>query len=336
MRYFCTLFDINYCSRGLTLYHSLQKHCKDFTLWILCMDDVTFDTLSGFKLEHARLIRLSVFEAGDDALLVAKSNRTKVEYYFTCTPSLPLFVLRQQPEVDLITYLDSDLFFYTDPEVLFEEFGAGSVGLIEHRFSERFAFLVRRGKYNCGWLSFRRDFDGLACANWWRERCNEWCYDREEGDRFADQKYLEQWPRLFDNVVVLKQLGANVGPWNLANFPVSITDSRVLIGSEPLVFFHFHGFRHLGGRLYDTGIGAFKVSLTNTIREHIFSPYLATLAQQNFELAKRGCSTQASSIRRHSNNAFRKVYLRLRRVAGILYNVILPGTYIIAKRYPNR
>ena len=58
-----------------------------------------------------RLISLEEFETGDDRLYEAKQNRSKVEYYWTCTSSLLLYVLRRRPEITLLTYLDSDLFF---------------------------------------------------------------------------------------------------------------------------------------------------------------------------------------------------------------------------------
>src|SRR6185369_9309965 len=122
-------------------------------------------------------IPLEEFEAADPALLQAKANRSKVEYYFTCTPSLPLYVLNKNPEYDLVTYIDSDLYFYSSPEPLFEEMGDDSISVIEHRYAPHLLGRERYGIYNVAWMSFRRTPDGLACLNWWRERCLEWCYD---------------------------------------------------------------------------------------------------------------------------------------------------------------
>ena len=140
-------------------------------------------------------IGLEEFEKDDEALRSAKENRSLVEYYFTCTPSLPLFILnRTDNKVDVVTYLDADLYFFASPEPLFVEMADASIVIIEHRYSPQLDHMRVLGIYNVGWLSFRRDPRALCCLQWWRERCLEWCHDRFENDRFADQKYLDDWP----------------------------------------------------------------------------------------------------------------------------------------------
>lgn len=111
MLHFCTYFDINYIHRGLALYRSLELHAPAFTLWILCFDDRTYGVLESLNLPKARLIRRQDFEAGDSRLVGASHDRSIVEYYWTCTPSLPLYILRRQPDINAISYLDADLFF---------------------------------------------------------------------------------------------------------------------------------------------------------------------------------------------------------------------------------
>lgn len=244
MRYFCTYFDHNYLPLGLALYRSLKQHSPDFKLWVLCLSPTCYDVLKQLDLPDINPISLNEFERGDEALLGAKQNRRLIEYYFTCTPSLPLFVLNNYPEVDLITYLDADLFFFSDISPIYEEIADGSIAIIEHRFSPERLELVKFGIYNVGWLSFRRDENGFACLRWWRERCIEWCYDRPENGRFADQKYLDDWPDRFSGVVVLQHKGANVGHWNTNNYQIYADRDRLWIDEQLLIFFHFHAFKH--------------------------------------------------------------------------------------------
>src|SRR5690242_5545416 len=174
MRYFCTYFDSGYFIRGMALYESLRQHCPAFTLWVLCLDETTLKELSKRNLPNVKLVSREQLEDATAGLAEARTNRSQVEYYFTCSPALPLYILKTTPQVDLITYLDSDLYFYADPEPVFDELGTGSVGIIRHRHHPKLITVERQyGTYNVGWLSFRRDENALACLQWWCERCIE-------------------------------------------------------------------------------------------------------------------------------------------------------------------
>lgn len=277
MYYFCTYFDQNYLPRGLALYRSLREHCSEFKLWVLCMDNTSYGILEKIGLPGVYPLSLEEFERNDEPLRSAKQNRSRIEYYFTCTPSLPLYILNNWPEVDLITYLDADIFFFSSPIPLFEELGDGSIAIIGHRFPPYLLYKEIYGIYNVGWLSFRRDENALACLHWWRERCIEWCYDREEDGRFADQKYLDDWPNRFTNVVVLEHKGANLAPWNVSKYRLHHDKSGILVDSQPLIFFHFHGLKMITNWLYDPSWIEYSVKSSTTLRKRIYGVYLKVL-----------------------------------------------------------
>ena len=301
---FCTYFDQNYASRGLALYRSLERHCPSFRLWVLCMDSRCYDILSQLHLKHMCLVRLEDFEKDDEGLLAAKQNRRRIEYYFTCTPSLPLFILSHWPDVDLVTYLDADLFFFGDPAPLYKESAGHSIAIMPHRFPTRFRYLEDLGIYNVGWLSFRRDRDGLGCLHRWRDQCLEWCHDRTENGRYADQKYLDDWPSRFQNVVVLQHKGANLAPWNLANYAIGVDHDAVSVDGEPLIFYHFQGFRQLAKVLFDTGLVPYESVPSSTVLHEIYDPYVRSLAASAHEMsAFSDHAVRLRSIRGHSSDA---------------------------------
>src|SRR5438309_1812952 len=113
---FCTYFDSRYLSRGLALYESLRRHAPSAHLHMLCMDECAHDVLERLALPAISPIRLAEFEKDDAALLAAKANRTPMEYYFTCTPSLPLYVLHKNPHKERVFYIDADCYFFSSPE----------------------------------------------------------------------------------------------------------------------------------------------------------------------------------------------------------------------------
>ncbi|MGA2585576.1 MAG: glycosyl transferase [Candidatus Aminicenantales bacterium] len=322
MNYFCTYFDRNYLPRGLALYRSLRKHCSEFRLWVLCMDEATHEVLTQLKLPEVELIALKDFERNDESLRSAKQNRSQVEYYFTCTPSLPLYVLNHWPEVDLITYLDADLFFFSDPGPLFAELGTGSIAIIGHRFPPRLRqYREKYGIYNVGWLSFRRNEHALACLNWWREQCIAWCYDREEEDRFADQKYLDDWPIRFHNVVVLEHKGANLARWNLANYRIDFRNGKCWVDEDPLIFFHFQGFRQVMRGMYDPGLWCYQIRPSLQMLNGLYFPYIKALR----EIAPER-SLQSLRYKKKKTGLLRKAKSTAGRVLHI-------GRGILARRY---
>lgn len=334
MYHFCTYFDSNFLDRGLALFQSLKRFCPDFQLFVLCLDDSCYKILQQFKLPQMNLIKLQDFEKNDPELQGAKNNRTRVEYFFTCTPSLPLYVLKNYRKVDVITYLDADLLCFANPEPIYKEFAQHSIAIISHRFPIKLKQLERRGIYNVGYLSFKRDKYALECLNWWRQNCIEWCYDRVEDSRYADQKYLDDWPTRFKGVVVLQHKGVNLAPWNLDNYQIESNDKGIWVDEQPLVFFHFHGLRKIYKRLYDPNLYRYNARISKKIKNSIFVPYINALSEVNQKyLSQSYESANLNGIRDalESASIHRKLWQKLDR---ILYNfrILIAGNYIWVKR----
>ena len=324
----CTYFDKNYLSRGLALYYSLERHHPSFRLFVLCLDDATERYLASLGRANLIPIARTALEAHDPELLATRATRSLVEYYFTTTPSWLRFLFDRYADIDLLTYVDADFRFFASPEPLFAEMGPASIAIVEHRFPLEMRHQEDRGRFNVGWLSFRRDADGLACVGWWREKCLEWCYDRIEEDRFADQKYLDQWPTRFGNVVILQHKGVNVAPWNLAGTRVHLDGAVAKVDEDPLICFHYHGFKHVLGPLFESGLWGTPVKLNRVLRTTVFEPYLREVMQQERELARAGILTGTAKSLRYQTDGLRGLYERGLRFASAL----LSGTCIWAPR----
>lgn len=241
-RYYCTYFDRKYLVKAITLVDSLNRHEQnEFELFAICLDELSRTLLKKLNLKNVTPVGLHEFETYDPQLLKAKYNRELKEYYFTMTPTLILRLLEWNPEIDVLTYLDADLFFFSSPDPIFEELSSGSVLIHPHRFPPRLKELEMYGKYNVGLLSFRNDEAGHEVLRWWRESCLEWCYARAEDGKYADQKYLDDWLTRFDGIVELKNVGAGLGPWNHEQYDYhKDADGRIWVDKTQLVFYHFH------------------------------------------------------------------------------------------------
>lgn len=307
-----------------------MRHALPFRLWVLCFDDATYEILHKLALPQVHPILQRDFENEDEQLSRAKANRSQVEYYFTCTPSLIAYVLKNHLEVDTITYLDADLFFFSNPSPIYEELGDGSVLIVGHRFPPHLSHLEKYGIYNVGLLSFRRDDVASRCLHWWRKQCLEWCYDRVENGRFADQKYLDDWPTRFPGVVVLKNKGAGLAPWNVANYSLRVDNRQVLVDSDRLIFFHFHGLRQPWKWLYDPGLAKYGVRANSKLKQNIYGPYIRELKKASYSLAQfaDSYSVRMESIRgdmkgKRSCSVARKIKNQLSTIKMLLQGQLL-------------
>lgn len=278
-RYFCTHFDINYTPHARSLAESLFDVSPDSELITFCMDDESYRNLLENKTDNVRPIHFSKLEAAFPDLKSAKNNRSKVEYFYTCSPAICNFVLSNLEGINEVTYLDADLFFFSNPEPIFEELGNCSVGIIEHRFNFFSKRNIVYGIFNVGWITFRNDTNGMACLNSWTDNCIKWCYQRLEGEKYADQKYLDYWQRDFEGIYIIKNIGANLAIWNIGNYNISLKNNRVYVNENVLIFFHFANLKQIDSNTFKTDLSRVFVRCTGVIKNNIYMPYLKRLSK---------------------------------------------------------
>lgn len=260
------------------MYASLKEHCKDFHLYIFAFDEKCFEILKGLNLGNVTVIPLEEFE--DEELLRVKPSRSKGEYCWTCTSSTIWYCLKKY-NLENCTYVDSDLYFYSDPKSLVEEMGEKSVLITEHRFTPQYEQTETAGKYCVQFITFKNNDQGLKALEWWRNACIEWCYNRHEDGKFGDQKYLDDWTERFDSVHVLKHLGGGVAPWNVQQYDIFEKDKKVWLKeiesnqSCEVVFYHFHNIKFKNGNLDANHYKGYFIS--NNAEKFIYKPYLEHL-----------------------------------------------------------
>jgi len=235
---FITLFDSKFLPMGMALHYSLMTHAQSFHLWILCMDELVESQLGQLSLPNVTLIPLKEVETKE--MLNVKPGRTAAEYCWTLTPFTPQFVFDRNPKVQRVTYLDADLFFFDDPQILLDEFSQSEkhVLITDHNYAPEYDQSQKVGRFCVQFVTFRNTLEGQKVLKWWQDRCIEWCFAHKEAGKFGDQMYLDRWPDLFgSDVHILSQQDKTLAPWNVA----------YVFKSKPQpfrpVFFHFHGFR---------------------------------------------------------------------------------------------
>ena len=231
---FVTLFDRNYLPQGLTLYYSMISRGVKFTLFILCLDKETYKILKKQNNKNIKLLDLEDFE--NDELKNKKKSRKKSEYCWTLTSWAIQWCLEKNPQINRITYLDADLYFLKNPRFIFDEFDKSkkSVLITKHSYSPEYDQSLTSGTYCVQFLIVSRG-EGEIILHDWRDKCMNWCFDYFDNGKYGDQKYLDEWPVKYSDLVhVLANECAAQGPWNAKRFPYS-----------DAIFFHFHGLKIL-------------------------------------------------------------------------------------------
>lgn len=262
MEHYVTLFNSLFLPQGLSLHRSMERHIKDYVLWILCVDDETHEVLNKLSLNNVRLLKLSDLETAE--LLAVKPDRTIGEYCWTLTPFAPRFVFESDLTVKRVTYIDADLWFRKHPKQIFDELDASGkqVLITDHAYAPEHDQSATSGQYCVQFMTFTRD-GGESVRKWWEERCIEWCFARFEDGKFGDQKYLDDWPERFGSLVhVLQEKELALAPWNASRFPYGNA-----------VFYHFHSLRLISSERLEIG----NYFLPKALCDFVYKTYFSDL-----------------------------------------------------------
>ncbi|MBW9144701.1 glycosyl transferase [Clostridium sp. CM027] len=273
---FCTIVSKDYLIKTLTFYYSLERNSENFHLWICCIDDIIYSSLSKMNLKNASLIHLNTVE--DQQLLAVKNTRKTNEYCWTLKAAVIRYVLMNY-SVNSIIYCDSDIFFFSDPQMVFDEWGEASVFLCPQRDLEWVHKIY--GKFQAGFIGFKKDIQGLNCLNWWNQKCIEWCSGEPDSEmgRWGDQKYLDKITGMFSNVKISRNLGIDAAPWNTIynnNFNITSKDNEVFIEGDKLIAYHFACLSIFNENDYDLWTFNY-LEISSAIKSNIYIPYIESL-----------------------------------------------------------
>ncbi len=278
MNCFVTLFDKNYITRGYALYNSLMRQTREsFILYVLGMDN---DVCKAFEGQDSVRI-FTVDDVLDKYPILSgiRSERNHKEFCWSLSAFCIKYVLEVLEEQTCV-YLDSDIYFYSDPQIILDKIGTCSVMITPHNYSPVYDQTETSGKFCVQFMCFKNNPQGVKILNWWSDRIVEKCSDDASDSSFGDQKYLDDWESRFgDDVCVCREIGCGVAPWNCQKFQLEFDNNgicvvdRVSKVKKPLVFYHFHDFRRInedawriaGG--YQIPDGFFRLLYMNYINE---------------------------------------------------------------------
>jgi hypothetical protein len=165
------------------------------------------------------------------------------------------FALKQllsRPDCGSVLYFDPDMVLFSRVDDILESLAASNVVLTPHqsRPEKTTAAVIdneitslRMGVFNLGFIGVRNTPEGMSFADWWAQRCYEFCRAEVHYGLFTDQKWINFAPIFFDGVTILKSPRLNVATWNLTTREMTGSAATGFkVDGLPLGFYHFTGF----------------------------------------------------------------------------------------------
>jgi len=273
-KYICSYFDYNFLPRGLALYYSIKRYHDDFDFFVLAFDSQTYKYLRNLNENH--LHPVSVEEYDNYFKTSASKFEDKKQYYFSATPNICLYLLEKNPEIDVLLYLDADVYLFNSLNALYSEFGDYSIGFCPHRVNPLLRVIVKHyGKYNVGVNLFRNSETGVKCLRDWKEECDSWYQDKPGYPLkfFSDQIFLDSWLQKYSGVKLITNIGINVCYWNASNYTFSKLSDQYYVNDKVLIIFHFSSLRKENDKVWNTnsiyGFASIKGTLMDIFKEYI-------------------------------------------------------------------
>jgi hypothetical protein len=251
--------DKNYFLFGLSLVRSLQKHTSiPLTIHYYCIDDFTFNTLISLNISnlipyspltitsnHPNGFRLSFLKPVNGNIYGEMTKLKNKEYHYFCWSIASVFTnyIMKSVNCDSVTYVDADILFHKDINLIYQEIQNKDIGIFKHRFlrdDEECPY----GKYNVGVVYFKNSELGKRLLNWWADAVVWKRYP--EYATMGDQKYLEYFPKVCNSSQIY--IDDNIGhgaPWQWQMFEFDDLENGNIIWrgqKQPLVFTHFSKF----------------------------------------------------------------------------------------------
>lgn len=248
-----TSFSFSYLNRARVLANSVKRFHPDWTFIALITDEAPEEFSFEPKNEPFDEVKFAEdLEIDDARAWIFRHNVIEV-----CTAVKGPFLLELlERGFDRVFYLDPDTAVFSSFDTLLDALDTHDVILTPHQLApEKTEMGVRDneigslkyGIYNLGFAGVANRGDGPRFAQWWRDRCVDWCWDDIPNGLFVDQRWCDHAPGMFAGVGIIRDPGCNVASWNLSNRTVEIgLDGRILVNGSELKFYHFTKLGALG------------------------------------------------------------------------------------------
>jgi hypothetical protein len=246
---FCTIITADYYPFVEALLESLIKQSsKTIKLEVLISENIVDKSFFySFENDNLRFTYIEDVKYPIAEKIYNKYYTSYMDGYRWSMKSVFIIYLLEQKNYEKVIYLDSDLFFYNDPQFLFEMLKEFRVILTPHwRCAENptenmpdFIINFIDGIFNAGFVGVNKN--GIEVMRFWANLCLTACEKNRYNGLYVDQKYLDILHSRFEGIGIVRHKGCNVSNWNINDCKRVVDANRnVMINAiYPIIFIHF-------------------------------------------------------------------------------------------------
>ena len=241
MKNLCTVSDSSFLIKGLAMYDSIQESSEDFMLHYLLID-AQINT-SNIDKHQANVKFYNINDLLSENEELQKIKEDNYDYFCWILSAYFTNYLINKYDFDSVTYIDSDIYFYQNINILFEQFGSKDIGVFRHRMFP-LGMYRPEGLLNVGVVYFKNTAVGKEALGWWVDAVINKKYPGLA--TCGDQKYLEFFMYAYPNNIQLDGDAGHSAPWlwqiyNIGDFYLDGT-IKWENKKQLLVFNHFSQF----------------------------------------------------------------------------------------------
>jgi hypothetical protein len=290
----CTIVSPNYLAYARTLAASYVAEHPGQQFFVLIVADLADAApFSGFGFTPVMLPQLGLSDMHGEGM--------KYEILELNTNVKPTFMkhLIETQSLDMLVYLDPDIFCYSPLTPIFDRLAAGATAVVTPHmttpvsdgFNPTEQDMLYNGTYNLGFIAVRRCAEGARLLDWWEQRCLGLGFSEGRTGLFVDQKWINLAPGLFEGVAIERHAGCNMAYWNLHERTLLRAPNGYIVespvsGRVPLCFYHFSGIVPRDSALLSKHTDRYTLDARPDLQA-LFADYKATV------IANQGSAAEA-------------------------------------------
>lgn len=304
---------------------SVARWNPDYKFFIGLTDEldpsIDYDNEIGHEIIPVKEIDIEDFDFLWKEYSIIEFNTNVKPFYFK-------YFIDKFSDISFLYYLDPDTKLFNSLSIVEQEFGLKGKYLLtphiltpiplDNQFPGENLFL-NYGIFNLGFFGMKNPSIDDRLIEWWGERTYHLGYDKSNEGLFVDQLWHNFSPIFFDHVIISRNFGLNMGPWNLHERKLTVYEDNWRVNSKyPLCFYHFSNYKYLTPEKISIYYSRYNFE-TNSDLLALYQEYNLQLISENvqkFSILNNHYMVKRCEVSKKikKKRIYKKLYFKLREV----------------------